>query len=75
MDAALADVGARLARERAILADRAATELRLLALGEMLPNLAERLDAADPVAANRWLKDMIEAVVVVGRQVVEVRLR
>lgn len=75
VDAALVDLDARLAHERAVLASRELAGARLVALEEMLPDLAARLEAADPVTANRWLREMIEAVVVADRRVVEVRMR
>lgn len=48
---------------------------RLALLAELVPGLAGRLLEADPVAAHRWLAEAIEAVIVVNRQVTEVRLR
>lgn len=72
---ALAAVEGRLASEQAILASKELAGERLALLAELVPGLAGRLLEADPVAAHRWLAEAIEAVIVVNRQVTEVRLR
>ncbi|MCA9909204.1 MAG: hypothetical protein KC519_11190 [Anaerolineae bacterium] len=74
LDGALADVEARLAREQEVLASRERAGQRLLALGEMVNDLPNRLLTADPLVANRWLRELVETVVVTDKQVTEVRL-
>lgn len=72
---ALAAVEGRLAGEQAALASRERTAVRLATMEQLLPDLAGRLLAADPLEANRWLREAIEAVVVTHGRVSEVRLR
>ena len=49
--------------------------VRLAALEDLLPLIGERLAAVEPAAGNRWLREMIERVLIDGREVREVRLR
>ena len=75
LDAALADLEGRMAREQGVLASRERVAARLATLGEMLPGLGERLLAADPLAANHWLRKMIERVVVTRGKVTRIDWR
>lgn len=75
LDKALAGVEERLIGEQAALASQERTAVRLATLEELLPDLTGRLLAADPLEANRWLREAIEAVVVTHGQVTSVRLR
>lgn len=49
--------------------------VRLAALEDLLPVIGERLAAVEPAAGNRWLREMIERVMIDDREVREVRLR
>jgi hypothetical protein len=65
----------RIRVEQEVLASRERMTVRREALGAMLDNLAERLLEADSVAANQWLREMIDAIVLDDRRIKEVRLR
>ena len=49
--------------------------VRLAALEDLLPVIGERLAAIEPAAGNRWLREMVERVMIDDREVTGVRLR